>query len=520
MGVNKSIARDTARTTIANIFVQIVAFFVSIVVAALFGATFHTDAYFLALGIPIIFTAALFGALKAVFIPVFMEYKVKFPEEERELLGSLYFSLIVLSIVVFLIMSIFAPLYIPIIARGFNPESKRLAVRLTLELLPLTILTSMVGIFGSVYNAYQRFVLPMITPIVRSLVSIVFIVLTHKYFGVHSLAYGTVLGEFFQVLVLILILRKQHIYLGLRYFIHPAFLKMARLSVPQVLSNVFLEIRAMVDKILIAGIVFGSITSLNYATKLSTIPLELFSTGGFLTVILSYWSKEKAEVGLESVRASLEKTLVVLFFVLGPIISAMFVLSDSVVRLIYERKAFAPEATKNTGILLSILLISVIPVLLGRTLTRVFFVVQDTWTPFFIGASRTILNLVLNIIFRKFWGIAGIALASAVTSLILCVVLFILVKRKIGKIGYNKLIIKFVKILVAMGITSLSIKYLFFMFLRIFVTTQYFGLFLSLALSTLLGGLLYILSLFVLQLDELFLVNNFLSNLGKRLIRR
>jgi len=65
------------------------AFAVSIIVAQLFGANLRTDAYFLALAVPALFTAALFGALKAVFVPVHNDYLKKNPERKNSFLAQL-----------------------------------------------------------------------------------------------------------------------------------------------------------------------------------------------------------------------------------------------------------------------------------------------------------------------------------------------------------------------------------------------------------------------------------------------
>ena len=237
MSVNKAIAKDSLRTTVAIFFVQATAFFVSAIVAWLYGANLRTDAYFLALSIPALFTAALFGALKAVFIPVFTTYKAKTPEEEKLILGSMYFSIFSLSMIVFILMFTLAPLYVPFLASGFDSEGKELAVNLTRELLPLVVLTSMVGVFGSVYNAYQKFIIPIVAPVFRTFVLISVVLYTKQAFGIHSLAIGTVTGDLVHLLILVGALRWEGIYFGLKATVHSALQQMARLSFTQSRGN-------------------------------------------------------------------------------------------------------------------------------------------------------------------------------------------------------------------------------------------------------------------------------------------
>ena len=287
MSINRAIAKDSIKTSSAAFFMQGAAFVVSVIVARIFGANLQTDAYFLALAVPTIFTAALFGALKAVFIPVYTRYITENPTEEKKLLGSMYFSFLLFSSVGFAVLYILAPYYVPPLAHGISPEGRLLATRLTRELLPLVILRSLIALFASIYNSYHRFLIPIISPIIRTLVLIFFVVYLKGSLGIHALSIGTVVGDFLQLLVLLAIMRSHGIYLGLSFGIHPAFRRMARLSAPPVLGNLVLEFNPVVDKIMIASTAVGSVTALNYASKLTDIPLVLLGAGGFMTVILA-----------------------------------------------------------------------------------------------------------------------------------------------------------------------------------------------------------------------------------------
>ena len=170
MSVNRRIASDSIKTAVATFGMQGVAFAVSILVAQFYGATVVTDAYFFALAIPTLFTAALFGALKAVFVPVYTDYVTNHPGEEKRVLGATYSSVLILSVVSAVVLYLVAPFLMPLIAGGLSDaEARNLSITLARELVPLAVLSSLIGLMGSIYHSYQRFVLPILAPLCRTI---------------------------------------------------------------------------------------------------------------------------------------------------------------------------------------------------------------------------------------------------------------------------------------------------------------------------------------------------------------
>ncbi len=518
MSVNSRIAVDSIKTAIATFGMQAVAFAVSILVAQFYGATKVMDAYFFALAVPALFTAALFGALKAVFIPVYTDYVSKHPKQKQAVLGAAYSSVTLLSVTAALLLYYLAPLLMPLVASGLEgEEAKLLVVTLARELMPLVVLSSIIGLMNSIYQAEQRFVMPILTPFARSLVLFIFVVFFRDQLGIHALTYGSVLGELLNLLLMFGALKVRGIYFGFRSMFHPVIKRMARLSIAPLVGNLVLEFNPLVDKIMIASTAVGSVTALNIAYKWNDIPLMLLSSGGFMSVILSHWSKLKAEEDMDKVVQSLHQSLTMVVFILMPFLTAFFVLRSEIITFFYLRKEFSVEAADNVALLWGVLLWGVLPVLTGRILVRVYHVMQDTSTPFWIGISRTILNIVLNFIFKAMFGLVGIAISSIVTQYILTTINFYLLKKKLFQLELRFLTLSWLKIFLCALPMALVMRFSYHPLLnlaQIIINQELLYPVLAIGATSFLGLLIYLLVSRVIKLAEFELL---FSNMSKLL---
>ena len=466
------------------------AFVVAIIVARLFGANLQTDAYFLALSIPSIFNAAHQAALKAVFIPVVTRYLKENPAEEKKLLGSLYFSLLLFSSACFVVMYILAPYYVPPLASGMSPQGRLLATQLTRELLPLVIIRSFIALFASIFNSYHHFLTPIIFPIFRTLILLFFVLNFKTSLGIHALSFGTVAGDLLQLVILVGVMKWRRICLGLSFCIHPAMKHMVRLSVMPLVGSMILAFNPVVDKIMIASTAIGSVTALNYASKLTDIPLTLLGAGGFMSVVLAHWSKLNAERNIAEVVKSLEKSINMLLFILMPLVTIFLVLREPIITFLYQHKEFTPDDARITATLFGILALSILPLLVGRVLVRVYFVLEDTTTPFWLGIALTGLNTLFNFAFKPVWGMEGIAFSTAFTALIVTLINFWVLKRRVPEFNQTSLGKVFGKVLGAALVMGLVVSGSYPLLLPIFRIYQIGELDLNIFAAGLLSGVL------------------------------
>ena len=103
---------------------------------------------------------------------------------------------------------------------------------------------------------------------------------------------------------------------------------------------------------------------------------------------------------------------------------------------------------------LSLISISVINVL-----NRIYYSIEDTKTPFYVGVTNVIINVGLNLLVARHYGTNGLAASVSIATTIALFISFILLKKKIGNLGtksYIKASIKTFMASIAMGAVSLS----------------------------------------------------------------
>ena len=100
--------------------------------AGKFGAGDALDIYFAAFSLPdLIYAILIMGAISSAFIPIFAQYFKKDEKDAWRLTGGLFSWVVLILMVLSVILIIFAPQVISLIAPGFSAAKKAMTVTLT-----------------------------------------------------------------------------------------------------------------------------------------------------------------------------------------------------------------------------------------------------------------------------------------------------------------------------------------------------------------------------------------------------
>ncbi|MGH2416918.1 MAG: lipid II flippase MurJ, partial [Candidatus Limnocylindria bacterium] len=119
--------------TVAALASRLLGWIRLLVIGSQFGASRELDAYFAAFLIPdAIFQLVVAGALFTALVPVFAGYRARRQEAEAWRVASSVVNLLVLALAgLSLLMAIFAPALVPLIAPGFDAPTTELTIRMT-----------------------------------------------------------------------------------------------------------------------------------------------------------------------------------------------------------------------------------------------------------------------------------------------------------------------------------------------------------------------------------------------------
>ncbi len=425
----------------ASILSKILGFFRETALAAVFGATRETDAYLVASIIPWMLFSVVSTALTTTLIPVF----TRRVHEEGEDAGQQFINTLLNFVFVFcLIMAglglLAAPLMIRLVAPGFQGETFELAVSLTRMLLPMMVFFGLAAIVTGFLQAQERFTWPAIVGIPFNIIMILAIVFGGRCFGITAAAAGTVLATMSQLLVMAPGLKRARFrYRPVLNWRDPGFRQVGKLILPILLATGAGQLGLIVDRMLASRLAEGSIAALNFGSRLTQLPLGIFVMA-VTTVLYPTFSRCAAAHDLMGLRRALVGGVRVSLFLTLPMAVGLIVLREPIVRVLFERGAFDPRATAMTAFAVLFFGIGLVPMALREVISRVYFGLQDTVTPMLLGLGAVAVNVGLNFLLVKPLAHGGLALATSLASAFAVVVLFEVLRRRLGGLGGREIL--------------------------------------------------------------------------------
>jgi len=454
MSTHKSIAKSAAVIGLGTFCSRILGLLRDMVIAALFGVYAYADAFVIAFRIPNLFRDLLGeGAANAALVPVFSEYSVKHTKEEFwELANTLLNLLLVILAGITLLGIIFSPLLVRMFAPGFiyEPEKLSLTIALNRIIFPYCLLICLAAYCMAVLNSLKHFSVPAFAPCLLNISIIICAIVFGE--GITGLALGVLLGGLLQLAVQVPVLYKKGFRPKLfRSFRHPAAGTVGRLMLPRLLSSGIYQLNNVVDSAFgsLAFIVGeGGVAVLYYAYRLIQFPLGVFSNSLF-QAILPTFSVQALESDFKELKATLSFGLRSIFFLMLPASAGLIVLSKPIVKVIYERGKFDVYSAQMTSDVLVFYSLGLAAYAAVKVLQACFFALKDTYTPTKVSAWGLGMNIVLNTALIFPFKISGVALATSLSGLATCVILFVILDKRLQSLERREILSSFLRSLAA-----------------------------------------------------------------------
>jgi putative peptidoglycan lipid II flippase len=474
------------------------------VIAYQFGATAQTDAFLVASIIPMALSGIVAGAVAVAFIPVITEYRLQKGEGEAWTIASAVINLTTLALVAATGLFILAaPVLVPLLGPGLAPETKSLAVDLSRLLAPVLIFIGLVGLVSALLNAYRHFIYPAFAGLLYNFGVIGGALFLGSFMGISGLVIGAVAGAAAHLLALTIPLAGQKDYRPtLKGLGHPGVKKIAQLLLPFIVSFAAGQINLFVDRILASGLAVGSISALNFAMRVMQLPLGIFATAA-TTVAYPFLAEQAAGQHIGDLRHTFSEGLRLLWFIVFPLSVGLMVLSEPIVRLLFEWGAFDDLATQMTAIALFYYSLGIFAHAASAMLVRVYFALQDTATPVKLGLWVAGLNIVLNLILVRYLAHGGLALSSSIAAMASSLLLAYYLRRRLGQLDGRRILISAVKFAVASLAMGLAVTAAHSYSLPMFDLALLTHRLLQVGGLIALGGAVYIVTAAIFKAEEL-----------------
>jgi putative peptidoglycan lipid II flippase len=438
-GVRMNISRKIVQATVVIFLLTFLSRFLGLgremAIAYRFGATGETDAFMLALTIPNIFYNVIGTALAAVIVPVFEDYEIQGRRSDIWRALSTTINVIIVVMGAGVIFGATGSSYIVrALGPGFPAETMQLAINLTALMMPSVIFITLAGVFGGILNANQIFGPVALGPVAMNLAIIVSALAGFYQWGVYNLALGTVIGALLFALIQVPALRQ----VGFEYaFVlniqDPAVRQMLKMIGPILIVTGIFQIYTVIDVRFASSLGAGSIAALNYARKIMQLPQAIFVTA-VTTAIFPTLTKLAAESRVPEMAGILQKAMKVILLLAIPGSVGLIILRDPFIALLFERGAFDSQATVRTAEALLYYTLGLFGLCLHLPLTRTFFALKDTKTPFWIMLGTVGLKILLSSALVNLFLHSGLALATSLTIMSNVALLSYFLYRRIPRI--------------------------------------------------------------------------------------
>ena len=434
--VGRVLAQASLILTIAALASRLLGWVRLLVIGSQFGASRELDAYFAAFRIPdAIFQLVVAGALSAALIPVFSGYRAREQEKEAWRLASSVINLVVIALAgLSLIMAIFAPVLVPIVAPGFDAPTTELTIRMTRVMLLSPVLIGMGAVVSGILNSYERFAVPALAPLAYNLAIILAAIVLAPIMGVEGLAVGVAVGSLAHLAIQLPALGR----VGQRYDLtiglgHPGVRQVLKLMGPRTLGLAAGQLNFIVSTVLASGLPEGSLTAYNYAFQLSQIPVGVLGVS-VAVALFPTLSRDAALGRVPEIRRQVAGSLRILIFLAAPLTAALIVLAGPITSVFFQYGLFTERSAERTAGALVFFAIGLTGHIVVHVLTRAFYAMQDTRTPVLWAIIAVAINVPLMVWLVGPMGVEGLALALSISALLEVVGLLWALRRRIESV--------------------------------------------------------------------------------------
>lgn len=448
------IAKSAGVIGFATFISRLLGFIRDLVIARLFGVYLYAQAFVIAFRIPNLLRDLLAeGAANAAFVPVFSEYAVKHPKEELWELVNVVLNLLLVVLMSIVVLGVtFSPVIVRLIAPGFvaSPEKLEITIKLTRLIFPYILLISLSAYATAILNSLKYFAVSAFAPCLLNISMIIFALIFGE--GIKGLALGILTGGALQLALQIPLLYRKGFRLSLlRRFRHPAAETIGRLMLPRILSSGIYQLNNFVDSVfgsLVWIVGDGAVAVLYFAYRLIQFPIGIFSNA-LAQAILPVFSTQAIEENRQSLTRTLSWGLRSTFFLMLPVSAGFIVLAKPIISTLFQGGKFDINSVNLTAGALLFYSIGLFAYGATKVLQSCFFALKDTVTPAKVAGIALMMNIILNSILMFPLKIAGLALATSISAIITFIILFILLRRKLGGFKIKEIINSFIRILAA-----------------------------------------------------------------------
>ena len=463
-----NLIKSTGTFSFFTIISRLLGYLRDILIAVFLGAGPLADAFFVAFRIPNTFRRLFSeGTFNSAFVPSYAS-ELSQGKDRSDQFANNVFNLLILGLFsLVIVIEIFMPIFVFLIAPGFDGDSQRmdLAINLTRITFPFLFFISLASFFSAILNSHNRFAAASAAPIILNilLIGVLFYGKILDDNLVYYLSYAVTLSGVVQLIFLHSFVKKFYFpKISFKIKIDEKVKLFFKKLLPSIFSSGVTQINILVGTI-IASFQASAVSYLYYADRIYQINLAIAGIA-IGTVILPQLSKYIENNQKDEITLIQNKALELCLFLSIPATIALSIASEEIVSALFGYGSFDEIGVKNSAKALFYFSLGLPAFSMIKVFSSFFFAYHNTKIPFYISLISVLLNIFISIFYFNIIGFIIIPIATTISSWFNCIILFIFLKKK-NLFDFNTLFItRFFRILICTIIMGLFFYYLINMF--------------------------------------------------------
>ena len=445
-----NLIKSTSTFSFFTFISRILGYIRDFLIAITLGSGPLSDAFFVAFRIPNTFRRLFSeGTFNAAFVPSYSS-ELKKSKNKANIFANQIFNILLLGLLaVVILIEIFMPLFIKVIAPGFSVNSDKfdLAIILTRITFPFLFFISLASFFSAILNSHNKFGIAAAAPIILNIILII-ILLLDLGFGdqiVVQLSYGVSIAGFLQLFLLFIFVKKKFTpIISFKLNIDNKVKFFFKKLLPSIFSSGVTQINILIGTI-IASFEVNAVSYLYYADRIYQINLAIAGIA-IGTVLLPNLSKYITIKNIGKINLIQDKSIELSFFLSLPAMLALVVASEQITSSLFGYGSFDKISVINSSKALYYFAFGLPAFALIKILSAFLFARQNTKTPFYFSLVSVIINILISVVYFNKIGFIIIPIATTISSWINVVLLYFYLSSRKYFVFNQNLIFSILKI--------------------------------------------------------------------------
>ena len=430
-----NLLKSTGTFGFYTIISRLLGYLRDILIAIFLGTGMLADAFFVAFRIPNTFRRLFAeGTFNAAFVPSYSSEIIKGKKQSNKFANDIFNLLFLGLLFLIIIIEIFMPAFVSIIAPGFvgDLEKMEVAINLTRITFPFLFFICLASFFGAILNSYNKFAAAAAAPIILNVVLIASLFFSQwsNTSDVLILSYAVSFSGFLQLIFLFFFVRKNFKpVLTFKIKKDEKTKLFFRKLVPSIFSSGVTQINILIGTI-IASFQANAVSYLYYADRIYQINLAVAGIA-IGTVLLPNLSKYIDTKNNSKINLIQNKSLELSLFLSLPATAALLVASNEITSALFGYGSFDKLSVQNTSLALFYFAMGMPAFAFIKVFSSFLFARHNTKIPFYFSLVSVLINVFISIYFFSSIGFIIIPIATTISSWINSfLLLFYLLKKK------------------------------------------------------------------------------------------